>query len=128
MATSAAATAVAVAVNLATEWKRSPLAWAGVVIATAVVFVCALSWPSSASGASQSDGKRRSVVSSSRERGPRKADTQIRKSEVEGVVLEDLHELPDGTVRVLRAYTEESARFIVELRRLESSAPDRSGQ
>ena len=111
LAVSCTASATAVAVNLATEWKHSLLAWISVAALTGISGWLALRHPSAQSVPPQNVT---TVVTSrilTRRSWTGKGE-ELKQSSAIGVHAE-VELLPDGTVRY-RAFTEQSARALFE--------------
>ncbi len=115
---SVVATALAVSVNLATDWKRNWYAWVAVAVLTLTTFLVTYAIPGR-SGAIGVGATAKTVVSSRRKGGRSGAVSTV---VAQGVVLELEETNPDGTRHQVRAYTEEAARLVVELRRIELTA------
>lgn len=106
--TVAAGAVTSIVVNLATDWKSNWVAWliVGVLVLASTALTAGSIGGQAGGGRSAQTTTHRSGLLNRNRR---------RSSERTGLVLEILDERPDGSKRQITAYTESSARAIVEL-------------
>ncbi len=109
--TSVIATGLGITINLATEWKSNAFAWLGVAALTAVSFGVSL-WLTPPSVPDSGTTTALVEVRSGRVRTARST-----RYETAGLHLELIEENESGGRVFMRAYTEESARILIESRR-----------
>lgn len=115
---SAVMTALAVAVNLATEWKTNWWAWLGVLALTIVGFVIgAYLYPLG----ERSAGERRSALVHERVTKRGWVSQEVDSTSVENAVLVVTDRWPDGRVSTTSTDDKDVARHILELRSFEIS-------
>lgn len=114
------ATATGVAINLATEWKRNAFAWVAVGVATALAFLVSF-WLRSAG---RVDVASLTLVGEARWWGLLRARRS--RYEAVGLHLELIEESASGQRVFTRAYTEESARMLIETRQRASERQEQA--